>query len=867
MVKRKRNSFFFFVSNVIGTYELQVGYKTSKGDIQPLSTSKPRAPVKIPFGPPTECEFRVRTETGKEEPVTEFKFVNKRKQSVALKDCLLNNVEMGLSNFSRKITALTVEGKKKLLGLYLSLLNFSVDFTHHRESVHDSKGFVLNGGGVNIKDLQDAGGSVEDYDQFVDFAKESAPADIAVSSDKALEELAARIQSSKKRKATTNVEEERNPKERKLSKSDIVMKKEKQELEDELGLEKAYQSSFCGVAHIPLDNISVCPQMQLKINPFRVSYIKTSMKKRYNPSLSVLVVCPVDDGKKFDVEKDHFFVVQKVKCLVAFKELDKSGEFTGLSGHESRKVLCFVLASNKAEVMQYANLTENYISGQFATKTVPQDILHHFHCLSIKDTNIKALKVVERMNSICCIRGEECTALERLCKWSGEGFKVFMEVLAKYEAYQTTDVKCAAGHRERIARGLKLNLPNVLLRSLGKVTEKFFVENSSKVLDKTLSLKELSESYLELVEIEKALKVLSKIADYVPVDTIQSLHPGRFNTEKMKDFIGAVYDNKIKNQKASELERYYEFVISHQGDEMYVKPVEFTTYASVDNVFEDEEKLESCDMIVYNMKTLHTETINNIFNMVLGGEKIFHVALLLFPSEKDYFSVISYLRKQQSVTSMIKNFQILPLLFNSQVSKAGMGTKIIENIQHGLLLGSFVVLKSPLMVHYSDIAHATKVLRAICPTNAKVGVVSAPGLPPLKLHTQEMEWNVHYFGTQSDLAKFKKTLSADKTPVGSNNEEDLEVDNIEDQKSFDDGGPSTSTTPSKSSEGPVRHTPLKLSPVKLSPVLSLTPMKQSALSPGLDDSGYIESTPQSSKSSRSLDFTSDHSVKQNESEN
>ena len=722
---------------------------------------------------------------------------------------------------------------------------------------------------MNIKDLQDAGGSVEDYDQFVEFAKESAPVDMAVSSGKALEELADRIQSSRKRKATTNnkeMQEEKNPKEKKLSKSDIIMKNEKQELEDESGLEKAYQSSFCGVAHISLDNISVCPQMELKINPFRVQYIKTSMKKRYNPSLSVLVVCPVDDSKKLDVERDKFFVVQKVKCLVAFKELDKSGEFIGLNGHESRKVFCFVLASNKAELMEYANLTENLISGQFATRTVPQDILHHFHCLSIKDTSIKALKVVQRMNSLCCIRGEECTALERICKWSGDGFKVFMEVLVKYESYQTTDIKSAAGHKERIARGLKLNLPNVLLRSLGKVSEKYFVENSQKVLDKTISLKELSESYQELVEIEKALKVLSKLAEYVPVETIQSLHPGKFTLEKMREFIGAVFDEKVKNQRTIELERYYEFVISHPADEIYVKPVEFTTYESSKDVFEDAEKLDTCDMIVFNMKTLHTDSITNIFNMVLGGDKIFHVALLLFPSEKDYFAVISYLRKQHSVTSMIKNFQILPLLFNSQVSKAGIGSKIIENIQHGLLVGTFVVLKSPLMVHYSDLEHVTKVVRAICPPNGKVGVVSDPGLPPIKLHNQDMEWNVQYFGTKSDLAKFKKTLSADKIPVGSHNEDDQELDTFEDEENIDDEGPSTSTTPSKASDAqfevPVRHTP-----VKHSPVLSLTPMKKTSLSPGLDDSGFMESTPQSSKSSRSLDFTCELSVKQNESEN
>ena len=125
---------------------------------------------------------------------------------------------------------------------------------------------------------------------------------------------------------------------------------------------------------------------------------------------------------------------------------------------------------------------------------------------------------------------------------------------------------------------------------------------------------------------------------------------------------------------------------------------------------------------------------------------------------------------------------------------------------------------------------------------------------------------VSFLGTKSDLAKFKKTLSADKIPVGSHNEDDQELDTFEDEENIDDEGPSTSTTPSKASDAqfevPVRHTP-----VKHSPVLSLTPMKKTSLSPGLDDSGFMESTPQSSKSSRSLDFTCELSVTQNESEN
>ena len=124
----------------------------------------------------------------------------------------------------------------------------------------------------------------------MELANESAPVDIAVSSSKALEDLADRIQSSRKRKATTNIEiqEENNPNQRKLSKSYIIMKNEKQELEDESRLKRTYQSSFIGVEHILLENISVsisrgaqsCYTVQEKESQ-HLSYCSTSASRWY----------------------------------------------------------------------------------------------------------------------------------------------------------------------------------------------------------------------------------------------------------------------------------------------------------------------------------------------------------------------------------------------------------------------------------------------------------------------------------------------------------------------------------------------------------------------------------------------------------
>ena len=81
--------------------------------------------------------------------------------------------------------------------------------------------------------------------------------------------------------------------------------------------------------------------------------------------------------------RTNFFVVQKIKVLLAFKKLDKAGDFAKLYGHNHRKVLCYVLDNNSAALMQFANFNENYLAGQFSNKTLLQDLFHHFDCLIV----------------------------------------------------------------------------------------------------------------------------------------------------------------------------------------------------------------------------------------------------------------------------------------------------------------------------------------------------------------------------------------------------------------------------------------------------------------------------------------------------
>ena len=782
--KRQKNFFFLHVSNVLGTYNLSVGYRTTKCVIQPLSASKQGANVKVPFGPVSECRIVERKESIEDEPKQEFKFVNFKNQTKLMKNVPFNNVEFSLSDFSRMVTQMCLENKKTLLAVYLSAINKSDGFIHHKEDVNDSDGFVLTGaGGATMEDVLKLGGTLQEYREFVRLAKESAL--MVDSTEKALEEINSNSRINCQGKRASSSAPEKPPK---LSKSELVKKNEQDEVEDKDGIEEEYKKSILGVAHIPLDNISVSKDMDFITNPFRVQFIISSMRNRYDPALSVLVVCPVEQGadgsfSSQEVEKRKYYVVQKVSCFKAFQELDKTGEFGQLPGHKNRKALCYVLNNNKPELMLYGNARENFITGQFAKKTHPQDLLHFFDSLSKKDTTVKALKVVQRMAKLCCIGTEECSAMEKLCKWSRTGFDALMQVIHRYELFQTLDVK-KTGHQQRLERGERLTIPNVVLKMLGRCSEDFFLKHYNAVLDFKISLKDLTENFKEVMEIGKVYIVLKTISGE-DLKTLNEKYPGKFDYEKMREFIGAVITSKQKNLKAVQLQKYLEQV-EFSGSSDTESPVKFVMLETTANVLNID--ITKLDMIVYIMKEKQAEIVTAIVSAILGGgEKSFHGSLLVFDSETDYFEVLAFIRSQQAVVSFVKDFKVFPLAFKIDIKG---NEEMLVNMKFALLFGKLHVLRDPLVTLYSDISEISKVVESVCPPRSEVGLICDETISPVKIHNDQLDKNVTYYGFENDLKRFQKKLNSDKALV---------TESVQPMVEITDAGsvPSTSTTPVK----------------------------------------------------------------------
>ena len=770
--RRPKNGWFLFPSKVGEQFQVDIGYKTGTGKIGFYSSSPQSSSVKIPWGPPVKCQFVVRRSG--DIVVNEYKFSNSRRETVAFDEVILNSLECGVNPFTQKIVSMCVKGNKILLANYLSLVQYSEGFIHHRELKHTVDGFMIDGSGILEKELEDNGGSLHGYREFVTLVKnnsrETIGKDDACTIDK--ENV---VSDGRKRKKTDDT----GPVKKK-SKAGVINENEKIELDDEAGLEKQYQKCYIGLANVPLENLKVADDLKSKVNIFRVYSIISSIQRRYDPSLSVLVVCPVDDTgppNLREVGKQKFLVVQKIHTFLAFVEIGKRGEFNKLTGHSSGKVLCYVLNTNSSALIHYGNFRANEIANKHGRKTYPQDLLHVFENLVVKESRAGAFKVVERMSKLSRVGPDESTSLRKLCLWSEEGFKILMKVINKFEDFETSDLKTATGNVGSINRCEKQKMIHSVFNKLAKCGEKYVMSESDKVLEGKMSLKTLVESYQTLVDIEKTFAVLSQISGYVGKHKLLVDFPGKFDSERMVKYSGAEIINGEPNTQASLLRDYWKKVNKDKYAE-YEEPVSFVEVNGLKQLQENKDYLEKSDFLIVHLKIGQPDLCMDIIQALVRSEKVFHAALLVFPLESLQFETLSCLRNM-SLGEMEK-LKIVPIFFNNLRLKSS--GEVCENMDFGVLFGRFNILIPPLKRGYNGLFNIVEIVNRICPPQSQIAMLSDQGLPVLQVHSANLDQRVQYIGTKEDLNKFKLLLRKDKA-LKSLKAVEVEVDSTSTQES------------------------------------------------------------------------------------
>ena len=745
--RRPKNSWYIYCTKVEESYELAIGYKNTKKEDGPYSSSPKTATVKIPWGPPTECEFNVRKD--KSDTVKEFKFRNSRREGAAFDEILLNNLDREINSLSQRITALFVSKAKKLLANFLTVAQYSENFVHHTEG-HDKDGFRLDLTGVTLSEIEENGGSLAEFRDFIKVAKESAVFGLSA---QGAQSHVFKVSESNKRKKSG--EDDSRP--AKQTKREMMDNAEANELNDPEGLEKKYQSSFIGIVWIPLDNVWISEELGIKPNIFRVCKIEESMRLRYDPSQTVIVVTPREEVSSLDLKKlsvdQQFICVQKVHTLCAFKNLDKKSEFVKLTGHGQKKILCFVINTGSEALCRYGNLRANDISKEFAPKkTRPQDLLQVFQTLSARDSSVNSLKVVERMSKLGRLGPNEETSLRKVCKWNPSAFDALMEVVKVYELYESIDVK-KKGNKDALARGDTNSIPNVVFNDLAKLDQAYFEEHFHEVISKKLSLRSLVKNGLDIKEVGKVYSALSQVSGYSNIESLVKEYPDKFDAVSLKTFIGAEVSGDTRNKIGILLENYYNKV-TKESFEPSESPVQFEEIGHLDDSFV-LGVVDKVDAFFFHMKESRQDLCAEIVKTVLHSDKVTHVGVLVFSKELLCFEVLSFLRSQNSGL-----IQSIPIFFFSEVTSSS--SKIHENIKHGIILGKFSILKPSLPVYYSSINFVREILENVVPPQSRIAIITEPGLPFVQIHTEHLHFKTVYYGSSQEIEKFKRILGKDK---------------------------------------------------------------------------------------------------------
>lgn len=754
--RRSKNRWFMRITKVLSTYQMDILYKSTKAHIGPFSSSPRTKTVKVPWGPPVSCEYNVRS-AGNGSSFNIFLFRNGNNETAGFDESLFDNLEVnidggGVSSFAQRVTSMYVADKKQLLAMYLSLLQHSKEFVHHNESTHDLEGFALNGTGFTKEDIMAAGGSLIDLQEFIRIAKISAKCvndvnqayltmhNMIVDGKRQLEENLFSSSSNKKARV------------------DSVNVKEADELNDPKGLEVQWKKSYVGRASIPLDSILV-PSELFNLNTDRVNRIAESMKVRYDPTQTTVVVCPADLAKKVDLQNiadTKFSVVQKAHTVSAFKLLDEEGEFQKLIGHHHREVMVCVVSTNSLALNAYGNVRTKIIESNFVEAPRPQDLIHLYNAL-VRNEDVNCLEIITRMSRHCRFGPNETTSILKLCKRS-EVFRIsLIEILTKFELYETIDGRHVKNHAVAMKRGDKLKMPNNMLNSLAKIDESFFLQHFTKVVSGKTSLKELVDQGLHRLAVKKVASTLCQLTGYTNINNLNTQYDNRFDGQILEHFIGAEQCKGKLNSQAKALKKYYDDVVNNGSANICVKMKE----GSFGNITSGSLCLDF-DTIIAQIKNFDSEWWMNFMNTIINSGKSYHASLLLVPSELLQFKITSFLRSQKD--GVAKSLKVFPIVFLNRGAARTNEEGYNENSTYGVLFGRFTVLKPPIFFSYPSIESIADIVVSLCPPATSIVFIADEGYSLFKLHEgSELPYNVTYIGSKKSLAKLKSDLGKSNT--------------------------------------------------------------------------------------------------------
>jgi hypothetical protein len=170
---RTRTAWFPVIVKLCTSYDCHIGWKYSDNTVGLFSTAVKTSKTRPPWGALIVCKLEKRT-NAKQESNEYFTFENEKNSKVSFKAIEMNQMVWQINCITQKISSLRSQKKIILLALFLHLLCQSEGFTGYNEETFNKLGTKKDGTGVQVKDLEENGGSLSQLEDFINKAKECA---------------------------------------------------------------------------------------------------------------------------------------------------------------------------------------------------------------------------------------------------------------------------------------------------------------------------------------------------------------------------------------------------------------------------------------------------------------------------------------------------------------------------------------------------------------------------------------------------------------------------------------------------------------------------------------------------------------------
>ena len=346
----------------------------------------------------------------------------------------------------------------------------------------------------------------------------------------------------------------------------------------------------------------------------------------------------------------------------------------------------------------------------------------------------QARKLVERIARLQRLGPVETKAVLDLCSWQDEPIQQLLEVIEKYECYETADARekvksTVHVSQVKMSKGELMTMPNRLLAKLSKVNPEYFMKVSDSIKLGTTSLRAVVEMYEKDKERRKVLLQIEAISGK-SFQTLKSLFSDHFSQASIDTFIGATESN----DKGNQLKIYVKKVLA--GGKAMEKAIVFEDLKPV------EEIAQVSDILVVRCGEIgdrQVEWLDQICSKDL-------TTIMLFHSEDNQLDALSYLRTNDNIRTQ-------QLFFDKDPKELHPNDD--ANIQLCVVTGKSENLQGKVKVYCGKLQNLASLVGQLSSPGCRVTCVSDQSLDLIPVHSENSGGQVTYYGSQEQLSKVK----------------------------------------------------------------------------------------------------------------